>query len=129
MPTIDAPWMKSPFVLSYTDPYDPEAPVIEDEVNTDDIAWFNVKMNFSESKEERMQEKEAFDEQVRLGIIHKNGMPVGMKQPPKVPNKPPTMPVAPQKSKQLSSPLASKIAGQVERSNTQKRKLYVKVKK
>jgi hypothetical protein len=119
MPTIDAPWMKSPFVLSYTDPYDPEASIEEEDVNTDDIAWFNVKMTFSESKEERMEQKEAFDKQVRLGIIEGNGMPVGMKKPPVIPNKPP--------QKKLGSPLANKIAGQVEKSN--KRKLYVRVKK
>jgi hypothetical protein len=117
MPTIQAEWMSSPFITPHIDDSDPDNDEVEANFSDNEVAWFNVKMNFVMSKEEQIDEKRCFDEQVRLGVIEKDGRPVGMPAPPKkvvIPNRP---------SNVLNSPFANKIAGQVANSN--KRKLIL----
>ena len=72
------PWMDSPWVVTMEDYEDMD----EGHVDTSKIAWFDIRMDLSESEQEKKEKIEAVQEQIRLGILQPNGFPVGMAVPP-----------------------------------------------
>lgn len=72
------PWMDSPWVETMEN-YEED---IETVMDLSKIAWFDIKMDFSDTEEEKRERTEAIQEQIRLGILQPNGFPTGMQAPP-----------------------------------------------
>jgi hypothetical protein len=72
------PWMDSPWVSTLVD-YEND---LEEVVDLSKIAWFDVKMDLSDTEIEKKEKIEAMQEQIRMGILQPNGFPVGMAAPP-----------------------------------------------
>lgn len=70
-------WMNAPWIETYQDYRDTE----ETPINMSDLAWFDVKIQLSESDIEKKENIEAMRQQVALGILQSNGLPVGMNVP------------------------------------------------
>ena len=72
------PWMDSPWVMTIDDINDQP---IEDVIDVNRIAWFDVNMDLSDTEQERNEKVKAQQEQIEWGILQPNGYPVGMKVP------------------------------------------------
>lgn len=73
------PWMDSPWVSTLVD-YEDDS--IEEVIDTSKIAWFDVRMDLSDTEQEKKEKVEAMQEQIRMGILQPNGFPTGMAAPP-----------------------------------------------
>jgi hypothetical protein len=73
------PWMDSPWVETMEDYSDNG---LEEVIDLSKIAWFDVKMDLSDTDIEKKEKVEAIQEQIRLGILQPNGFPTGMQVPP-----------------------------------------------
>ena len=71
------PWMDSPWVETMEN-YEEE---IETVMDLSKISWFDVKMDLGDTEEEKKEKVEAMQEQIRMGILQKNGLPTGMQIP------------------------------------------------
>ncbi len=69
-------WMNAPWIETYQN-YD----YIDEPINLNDLAWFDVKITLTESDVEKKEHMEAMRQQVKLGILQPNGLPVGMRVP------------------------------------------------
>jgi hypothetical protein len=69
-------WMNAPWIETYQD-YD----YTDEPINLSDLAWFDVKILLNESDIEKKENIEAMRQQVALGILQPNGLPVGMNVP------------------------------------------------
>lgn len=72
------PWMESPWVMTIDDI---DSQTIEDIINLDKVAWFDVNMDLSETDQEKKEKIQAQKEQIEWGILQPNGYPVGMAVP------------------------------------------------
>jgi len=72
------PWMDSPWVSTLED-YEND---LEEVVDLSKIAWFDVKMDLSDTEIEKKEKVQAMQEQIRMGILQPNGFPTGMAAPP-----------------------------------------------
>jgi hypothetical protein len=59
---------------SHTDFYD----LVDEPIDETKIRWFLVKANLTETKQELDEKIVAIKEQIKRGIIHPNGLPVGI---------------------------------------------------
>lgn len=73
------PWMDSPWVSTLED-YEDNG--LEEVIDPSKIAWFDVKMDLSDTDIEKKEKAEAMQEQIRMGILQPNGFPTGMAAPP-----------------------------------------------
>jgi hypothetical protein len=69
-------WLNAPWIETYQD-YDYN----DEPINLSDLAWFDVKISLVESDIEKKENIEAMQQQVKLGILQSNGLPVGMHVP------------------------------------------------
>lgn len=69
-------WTNAPWVETYQN-YD----YVDEPINLADLAWFDVKISLEESDIEKKEHIEAMQQQVKLGILQNNGLPVGMNVP------------------------------------------------
>lgn len=98
-------WLSAPWVETYEDYSYVDAPL-----NINDLAWFDVKITLVETDNEKKEQIEATQQQIKMGILQKNGLPAGMAVPQgaidafnkrseerkifKLPNNPVTLPKA-----------------------------------
>jgi hypothetical protein len=71
------PWMDSPWIYCGID-YENDC---EEVLDASKIAWFDVKMDLSETEQEKKERIETMQEQIKLGILQQNGYPQGMNVP------------------------------------------------
>ena len=72
----DNSWTDSPWIECY------ENHSYEDQnISIEKLAWFDVKIELKESDNEKKERIEAMQQQVALGILQSNGLPVGMNVP------------------------------------------------
>lgn len=69
-------WMNAPWIETFQS-YDYE----DEPINLGDLAWFDVKIVLDESDVEKKENIEAMRQQVQLGILQSNGLPVGLNIP------------------------------------------------
>ena len=69
-------WLNAPWIETYQDYDYTDVPL-----NLSDLAWFDVKISLTESDIEKKENIEAMQQQVKLGILQSNGLPVGMNVP------------------------------------------------
>lgn len=111
MPTIDnsPEWMNSPWVEAMEDFEAEDKPI-----DLSKIAWFDVKLNLGTTQTEKKEHQKAIEEQIRLGVLGKNGVPPGVKMPP--PKRPqPQKPVLTPSTN--ASPFMKRVAEQVATGN------------
>lgn len=73
------PWMDSPWVSTLED-YEDNG--LEEVIDPSKIAWFDVKMDLSDTEQEKKEKVAAMQEQIRMGVLLPNGLPPGVGAPP-----------------------------------------------
>jgi len=69
-------WLSAPWVETYEDHSYVDSPI-----NINDLAWFDVKITLVETDNEKKEQIEATQQQIKMGILQKNGLPAGMAVP------------------------------------------------